>query len=473
MALDFTAGCAGGAAGVAFGYPLDTVKVKIQTQEIGDNGLKQYRGTYDCLSKIVKSEGARGLYKGMSSPLAGVAGINAITFGAYGNILRVLPNQESIGSITLAGSGAGLVQSFIVSPMELVKTQMQVCGRESISETVGAILRGSGINGLTRGLGITLTREVPAFGIYFGSYEICIREMGESTLSVLMGGGLAGVLSWIFTYPQDVIKSRLQADGFGIAQQYKGALHCLQQSLASEGPNVLLRGIGSTVIRAFPMNAVTFAVYSYIMKNWGYKDRDEDTLENLQKRLESQLTDMTLKLPSVWDHHKKPLPTKVTTLATDMPNIITIKEPTVSSISFARMYPEQMLWACPETPKKKEEFTWQSWSKSLSKSQSFSTYNYCNFNQFTQRNMEDSYQNLPGVLAPVKLENADGNENYIDSEDDLKIPSVLMDDRKTWNEDDEERLKSCITTKDFLIPTNLLSSRKTHDRIYGFYYVVP
>jgi len=53
---------------------------------------------------------ARSLYKGMSSPLLGVAGINAITFGAYGNVLRLLPNQDSISSITLAGASAGLIQ---------------------------------------------------------------------------------------------------------------------------------------------------------------------------------------------------------------------------------------------------------------------------------------------------------------------------------------------------------------------------
>ena len=56
----------------------------------------------------------KGLYKGMSSPLVGVAGINAITFGAYGNVLRMLPDQESISSITLAGASAGLIQVQIV-----------------------------------------------------------------------------------------------------------------------------------------------------------------------------------------------------------------------------------------------------------------------------------------------------------------------------------------------------------------------
>jgi len=109
MALDFGAGCVGGAAGVLAGYPLDTVKVKIQTQDIS-NGKSLYKGTFDCLSQIVNKEGARGLYKGMSSPLLGVAGINAITFGAYGNVLRALPNPDSISSVTLAGASAGMIQ---------------------------------------------------------------------------------------------------------------------------------------------------------------------------------------------------------------------------------------------------------------------------------------------------------------------------------------------------------------------------
>ena len=48
-----------GAAGVLIGYPLDTVKVKIQTQD-PTKGL-QYRGTFHCLSEIIKHEGV-GLY---------------------------------------------------------------------------------------------------------------------------------------------------------------------------------------------------------------------------------------------------------------------------------------------------------------------------------------------------------------------------------------------------------------------------
>ena len=41
-------------AGILVGYPLDTVKVRIQTQD--PTNLK-YRGTFQCLSSIIKDEG--------------------------------------------------------------------------------------------------------------------------------------------------------------------------------------------------------------------------------------------------------------------------------------------------------------------------------------------------------------------------------------------------------------------------------
>ncbi len=52
----------------------------------------------------------KGLYRGMSSPLAGVAAINAITFGVYGNVLRRMEDPSSVTSVTMAGAAAGLVQ---------------------------------------------------------------------------------------------------------------------------------------------------------------------------------------------------------------------------------------------------------------------------------------------------------------------------------------------------------------------------
>jgi len=81
-----------------------------------------------------------------------------------------------------------------------------------------AVFRQEGWRGVFRGQLITVYREVPGFGTYFLAYESIARLLAGkestknlSTVSVLFAGGSAGCISWIVSYPSDVLKSRLQA----------------------------------------------------------------------------------------------------------------------------------------------------------------------------------------------------------------------------------------------------------------------
>ena len=85
-----------------------------------------YRGTWHCLHTIARQESLRGLFQGMASPMAGVAFINALIFGVYGNVQRRLDDPTSLGAHAVAGAVAGLSQAVVASPMELVKTRIQV-----------------------------------------------------------------------------------------------------------------------------------------------------------------------------------------------------------------------------------------------------------------------------------------------------------------------------------------------------------
>ena len=67
-----------------------------------------------------------GLYAGVSSPLFGLAFINAVVFGVQGNVNRQFKDPDSLKSLFISGAIAGLAQTFICSPMELTKTIMQV-----------------------------------------------------------------------------------------------------------------------------------------------------------------------------------------------------------------------------------------------------------------------------------------------------------------------------------------------------------
>lgn len=267
MAADFIAGCIGGCAGIAVGHPFDTVKVQLQTQDALN---PKYKGTLHCFRSLLVKEGIRGLYKGMSSPLLGVAAINAIVFGVYGNTQRYCSDPNSLVSHCLAGSVAGLVQTGICSPMELIKTRVQVAGNNmKPMDCLRDIYNTEGVRGVFRGLNITAAREVPSFATYFVTYEYLTRSDDNtrtSTVTMLLAGGIAGCASWAIVYPVDVIKSRLQVDGMNGVPKYKNALDCCRKGIASEGLGFLTRGLTPTLMRAFPTNAACFTAVTWCMR---------------------------------------------------------------------------------------------------------------------------------------------------------------------------------------------------------------
>ena len=64
----------------------------------------------------------------------------------------------------------------------------------------------------------------------------------ENIVKWLTAGGFAGMLSWTITYPVDVVKSRLQADGAGgRPYKYRGMIDCGKQIYRTEGSRVFLR----------------------------------------------------------------------------------------------------------------------------------------------------------------------------------------------------------------------------------------
>ena len=63
---------------------------------------------------------------------------------------------------------------------------------------------------------------MPTYGIYFLSYDFfqryTVKEKRVNGLRVYLGkmlaGGLAGMLTWLFAYPMDVVKSTVQSASF-------------------------------------------------------------------------------------------------------------------------------------------------------------------------------------------------------------------------------------------------------------------
>ncbi|XP_057313457.1 mitochondrial carnitine/acylcarnitine carrier protein-like [Hydractinia symbiolongicarpus] len=275
---NFIAGGVGGICLVVTGQPLDTIKVRLQTQNVKAGEAPLYRGTFDCGKKIIQREGFRGFYKGMATVLIGITPIIAISFFGFG-VGKKLQTTDVKQELTLpqiwnAGMVAGVFTTVVTVPPERVKCllQIQTGGRKN-SKYNGAwdcakkiYLEEGFFRGFYRGTAATLLRDVPASGAYFMSYEMLLRYLtpeGESRahlnpLRFLVAGGTAGVIDWIVAIGPDTLKSRFQTAPPGT---YTGIRDVFRKLVKQEGITALFKGLTPVMIRAFPTSAVCFLGY--------------------------------------------------------------------------------------------------------------------------------------------------------------------------------------------------------------------
>lgn len=280
---DFVSGSFAGACGVAVGYPLDTVKVRIQTQ-------KQFTGVYQCAVATFSKEGVNGFFKGMSLPLTTVSLTSSVVFGTYRNCLQCLSQARGAcgGPYTklevfLSGLVGGIAQISVMSPGDIVKVRLQ-CQTESKRaggnvnklkyrgpvHCLLSIIREEGFMGLYRGALPLMLRDGPSFATYFLTYTTICDWLSERSgrkvdwAGVMLAGGISGMAGWTIGTPMDVIKARLQVDGTQGTRRYKGFFHCITETLRLEGPGVFFRSLGINCLRAFPVNMVVFVTYEIL-----------------------------------------------------------------------------------------------------------------------------------------------------------------------------------------------------------------
>ncbi|KAJ4489176.1 mitochondrial carrier domain-containing protein [Lentinula lateritia] len=267
---ELIAGSVGGAAQVLVGHPLDTVKTRAQ---IAPKGM--FKGPMDIIAQTVRKEGFFALYKGMASPLLGIAGVNSLLFAAYGVSKRIVSPypQLSLPETSLAGAMAGAANTILASPVEMFKVRMQGQYGGAQDKRLSAVAREMWTQwgfrkGVMRGYWVTMAREIPAYAGFYTAYEFSKRKFASiygSELPVwalLASGSTGGIAYWLSCYPLDVIKSRVQlrqTPPIGTPVQY--IAHEAKTVLAESGLKGLFSGLTPSLIRSIPAAASTFAAF--------------------------------------------------------------------------------------------------------------------------------------------------------------------------------------------------------------------
>ncbi|KAG6016989.1 hypothetical protein E4U41_004303 [Claviceps citrina] len=197
---------AGAAAGVATSTatnPIWMVKTRLQldknvSERSGGVMQRQYRNSYDCVRQIVRDEGIRGLYKGMSASYLGVTE-STLQWVLYEQLKASLARREErirrsgrektwwdrtvdwTGKSGAAG-GAKLIAAILAYPHEVARTRLRQVptdgGRPKYTGLVQCfklVWKEEGLIGLYGGLTPQLMRTVPSAAIMFGMYEGILR----------------------------------------------------------------------------------------------------------------------------------------------------------------------------------------------------------------------------------------------------------------------------------------------------------
>ena len=155
------------------------------------------------------------------------------------------------------------------------------------------------------------------------------------------------MMSWFVTYPQDVIKSRIQADGFGPNAKYRGYSHCLKVSVAKEGYGMLFRGMNSTLIRAFPVNAVTMGVVTFVLQAFSDEKISPYNAMSRLRLSDSMHFELPAQVENYFDQRTMKYHHNVVTRATDGPSIVQIERLKSFAVAPYRMYVENVLYSTP------------------------------------------------------------------------------------------------------------------------------
>lgn len=285
--VDLIAGWASGAVSVTLTQPIDTVLTRIQANahhhSYANNIISQTKGInklgiLHSTKSFIHKAGMPSLWRGCSAMIGAIPFQNALLMAGYGYGKRwceVYNPDNILLGVFVGGCTGGMIQSFLMSPVELIKVNQQVAGRSLTSATT---IVASGIFSkhiAWRGLGATLLRDGIPHGVWFASYELMKQSMEnsdnfdkqkDSSMISLFSGAFAAFTAWGVGYPFDIIKTRIQSPG----GEHKSIISATKEIIHESNGRIisgLYRGFTLKLAKAVPSSAINFFVYEKVVKS--------------------------------------------------------------------------------------------------------------------------------------------------------------------------------------------------------------
>jgi len=279
--IKFLFGGLAGMGATCIVQPLDLIKTRMQVSKPG-----QFKNSFDCAKTIIKTEGPKRLYTGLSAGLLRQATYTTTRLGVFTSLMDQAkgPNGEmpSFGKKALMGMTAGGIGSVVGTPAEVCLIRMTSDGRlpaeerrgyKNVGDALIRIVREEGVLTLWRGCLPTVGRAMVLNMAQLASYSQ-IKQMLLNSNKIKFDDNLfchfcasmcSGFISTVASMPVDIVKTRIQNDSLS-KPQYKGAVDCFGKIVKNEGVLSLWKGFLPYYFRLGPHTVLTFIFLEQLNK---------------------------------------------------------------------------------------------------------------------------------------------------------------------------------------------------------------
>ena len=276
-AQHFQAGVAAGYASQIVCHPLDVIRTAYQAEVTSSASMS--------VVEKVRSLSKRGLgtfYKGLLPPLIGQGVYKGIIF-SVNSIAKEKLSGGFLGinaKLFASGTIAGTVNSFVVAPVELIRTRLIIHeGRHKLqlSSIMMQLVENGGVLGLWRGIIPTILRDGPGLGFYFLAYDQARNQLQKQQAPLGLGSplsfprkvfaaSLAGAAFWIYALPVDTVKTLIEASSARGRVREGACRGDILQGMWSKGAMLrLLNAYPLAIVRGIPASVVTLLTHDAML----------------------------------------------------------------------------------------------------------------------------------------------------------------------------------------------------------------
>jgi len=263
-------------------FPIDMTKTRLQLQgEAGFTGSKL--GFCGMMGSIVRNEGAKGLFTGMTPAVARHIPYTGFRAIGYEYIRKVFcgedPSKASMLAKAASGMTAGGIAQAIAVPCDLVKVRMMGDGRlvaagkldkpryTGLVHAFRTIYTTEGLRGMYTGCAPAIQRaalvNLGELTTYDTAKQYFVTVFGDTLQCHVCSAVCSGFFASLCSTPADVAKSRIMNQGKAAdgSVMYSGTIDCWVKTVRSEGFLALYKGFLPGWMRLGPWQLVFWCTY--------------------------------------------------------------------------------------------------------------------------------------------------------------------------------------------------------------------